>query len=58
MIEEGKGYSLGRKADETFNNLTCHNPGPGTYEVSEKIEAPKLGGYMGRKTLKKKKNTQ
>jgi hypothetical protein len=26
--------------------------------VSDKIAVPKLGGYMGRKSLKKKKSTQ
>ncbi len=34
------------------------NPGPGAYETSEDISAVKLGGYMGRKVVKKKKVSQ
>lgn len=34
------------------------NPGPGAYEVAENITSTKLGGYMGRKMLKKKKVSQ
>ena len=41
-----------------LNLSTGFNPGPGTYEISEDINTTKLGGYMGRKTLKKKKITR
>lgn len=34
------------------------NPGPGTYQMAENIAAPRLGGYMGRKIMRKKKAVQ
>lgn len=46
------GFTLGKKINYTDRN--SWTPGPGAYEISEKVEE-KVGGYMSRKFETKKK---
>lgn len=53
-IDDKKGFSLGKKIENQEANKV-NIPGPGAYQVGENVAENKVGGYMGRKTLKKKK---
>lgn len=49
---------MGKKINSLANMTTGSNPGPGTYQMAENMAAPRLGGYMGRKIVRKKKVVQ
>ncbi len=57
-MDEKKGFSLGKKINSPGNLAEGTIPGPGNYEMAENMAAPRLGGYMGRKIVKKKKVVQ
>ena len=49
---------MGKKINLLGNMVTSVIPGPGNYEMAENMAAPRLGGYIGRKIVRKKKAVQ
>lgn len=56
MISESKGFSLGKRLNG--GRSTGELPGPGAYEMAESVTGGKVGGYMGRKLMRKRKVAQ